>query len=84
MAHRKRGQVKDGTDGLASAVWRKSSLSMSNGDCVEVADLARDLIRVRDSKDAEGLMLRSGVAFAGRVDTVEYVTYLSYSFPSRS
>lgn len=57
---------------------------MSNGDCVEVADLARDLIRVRDSKDAEGLMLRSGVAFAGRVDTVEYVTYLSYSFPSRS
>ena len=37
---------------------------MSNGDCVEVADLARDLIRVGDSKDAEEPLLRSGVAFA--------------------
>ena len=38
---------------------------MSNGDCVEVADLARNLIRVRDSKDAEGPILHSGFVFAG-------------------
>lgn len=65
MAHRKRGQVTDSADGLASAFWRKSSLSMSNGDCVEVADLARNLIRIRDSKGVEGPILHSGVVFAG-------------------
>ena len=70
MAHRKRSQVKDCTDGLASVVRRKSSLSMSNGDCVEVADLARDLIRIRDSKDAEGPKIYSGVVFAVQLDTV--------------
>jgi hypothetical protein len=57
--------VTDSADGLASAFWRKSSLSMSNGDCVEVADLARNLIRIRDSKGVEGPILHSGVVFAG-------------------
>ncbi|MFF5110664.1 DUF397 domain-containing protein [Streptosporangium sp. NPDC000509] len=35
------------------AMWRKSSLSGGNGDCVEVADLG-DAVAVRDSKDPEG------------------------------
>jgi hypothetical protein len=38
--------------------WRKSSLSGSQGDCVEVAALADGGAAVRDSKDPEGAVLR--------------------------
>ena len=38
--------------------WVKSSLSFSNGNCVEVADLPGGGIGVRDSKDSEGPFLR--------------------------
>ncbi len=42
----------------SSAHWVKSSLSFANGDCVEVAILPGGRIGVRDSKDAEGPVLR--------------------------
>lgn len=38
--------------------WVKSSLSYSNGNCVEVASLSGGQIGVRHSKDAEGPVLR--------------------------
>ena len=38
--------------------WIKSSLSFSNGNCVEVASLADGQIGVRDSKDVTGPVLR--------------------------
>jgi hypothetical protein len=38
--------------------WTKSSLSFSNSNCVEVADLADGQIGMRDSKDPEGPVLR--------------------------
>jgi hypothetical protein len=38
--------------------WFKSSLSFSNGNCVEVASLNGGEIGVRDSKDPEGPVLR--------------------------
>jgi Domain of unknown function (DUF397) len=38
--------------------WIKSSLSFSNGNCVEVASLPDDEIGVRDSKDVVGPVLR--------------------------
>jgi len=38
--------------------WTKSSLSLSNGNCVEVARLADGQIGVRDSKNPEGAILR--------------------------
>jgi Domain of unknown function (DUF397) len=48
-----------GSEGLGSGLhWTKSSLSLSNGNCVEVASLPGDQIGVRDSKDAEGPVLR--------------------------
>jgi hypothetical protein len=37
--------------------WRRSSYSMSNGQCLEAARLAGGRIGVRDSKAPEGLVL---------------------------
>lgn len=41
-----------------SVNWIKSSLSLMNGNCVEVAELSGDLIIVRNSRDAEGPVLQ--------------------------
>jgi hypothetical protein len=38
--------------------WIKSSLSFSNGNCVEVASLSEGEIGVRNSRDAQGPVLR--------------------------
>ena len=38
--------------------WVKSSLSFSNGNCVEVASLTDGTIGVRNSRDPEGPVLR--------------------------
>jgi hypothetical protein len=38
--------------------WVKSSLSLANGDCVEVASMPGGRIGVRDSKDVTGAILR--------------------------
>jgi hypothetical protein len=38
--------------------WIKSSLSAYNGNCVEVADLTTERIRVRDSKNPRGAVLK--------------------------
>jgi Domain of unknown function (DUF397) len=38
--------------------WVKSSLSFSNGNCVEVASLPDGQIGVRNSRDSEGPVLR--------------------------
>jgi hypothetical protein len=38
--------------------WVKSSLSFSNGNCVEVAELPGGGVGVRNSRDAQGAVLR--------------------------
>lgn len=45
------------SSGDSAGTWIKSSLSGYNGDCVEVAGLAHDRIRVRDSKHPRGAVL---------------------------
>ncbi len=39
-------------------IWRKSSYSFSNGNCVEVALLPGGEVGLRDSQDVDGPILR--------------------------
>ena len=59
--------------------WIKSSLSFSNGNCVEVASLPHGEIGVRDSKDPEGAVLRftsdEWHAFLGGVRNGEFDSF---------
>jgi hypothetical protein len=41
----------------SSVIWRKSSLSGYNANCIEVASLAADTVGVRDSKNPQGRIL---------------------------
>jgi uncharacterized protein DUF397 len=56
--------------------WIKSSLSLANGDCVEVASLTDGSIGVRDSKDSQGPILTFTAsewnAFVGGVRNGEF------------
>jgi hypothetical protein len=69
-----RGKRGSGID--SSGMWIKSSLSSYNGNCVEVAGLADDIIRVRDSKNPRGGMLNFTTAewdaFVGGVRLGEF------------
>ncbi|HEY6787228.1 MAG TPA: DUF397 domain-containing protein [Trebonia sp.] len=49
--------TKSRSDGDPSRSWIKSSLSYYNGNCVEVAGLAGDVINVRNSRDPRGVIL---------------------------
>jgi len=40
------------------AIWVKSSLSFSNGNCVEVTGLPGGSVGVRNSRDPDGAVLR--------------------------
>ena len=59
--------------------WVKSSLSFSNGNCVEVATLSDDEIGVRNSRDAQGAVLRftsdEWHAFLGGVRNGEFDSF---------
>ena len=60
----------------SASYWVKSSLSFSNGNCVEVADLVDGSIGVRNSRDITGPVLRftsdEWHAFIGGVQNGEF------------
>ena len=70
--------LADGREGPGLG-WIKSSLSFSNGNCVEVANLPDGEIGVRDSKDSEGPVLRftsdEWRAFLGGVHKGEFESF---------
>lgn len=43
---------------VGELAWTRSSFSLSNGECVEMAALDGETIGVRDSKDPDGAVLR--------------------------
>ena len=59
--------------------WIKSSLSFSNGNCVEVANLPGGRVGVRHSKDTEGPVVRftpdEWHAFLGGVRNGEFDSF---------
>ncbi|WP_449061352.1 DUF397 domain-containing protein [Planomonospora algeriensis] len=61
---------------LSGAIWRKSSLSGSGNNCVEVADNLPGLVALRDSKDPHGPVLTFSPdqwrAFTGGVKNGEF------------
>ena len=68
---------KPGRSGdVYSGVWTKSSLSGYSGNCVEVAGLESNTIRVRDSKHPAGAVLNftqaEWDAFVGGVRNGEF------------
>jgi hypothetical protein len=72
--------LENESDGPDSALsWIKSSLSFSNGNCVEVASLRGGEIGVRDSKDSAGPVLRftsdEWDAFVGGVRNGEFDSF---------
>jgi hypothetical protein len=52
-----RGAKSRSIAGPSSQTWAKSSLSVYNGNCVEVAGLTDDVINVRNSRDPRGAIL---------------------------
>jgi Domain of unknown function (DUF397) len=49
--------MKYDSESDSSRNWIKSSYSMTNGNCIEVAGLSGDLIGVRDSQNPAGAVL---------------------------
>ena len=69
--------VGDDSEATGSGtLWIKSSLSFSNGNCVEVASLPNNEVGIRDSKDTAGPVLRftpdEWHAFVGGVRNGEF------------
>jgi hypothetical protein len=60
----------------SGSYWVKSSLSLANGNCVEVAGLPGDEVGVRNSRDTGGPVLRftsdEWLAFLGGVRNGEF------------
>jgi len=72
-AHRPRSAAHGGSDPdpQGQPPWRKSSSSLANGNCVEVASGHQGGIGIRDSMDPRGPVLRFAPdewhAFLGRM-----------------
>jgi hypothetical protein len=52
------GDMKSSSGADTAQYWRKSSRSMTNGNCVEVAGLVGEFVGVRDSMNPRGTVLR--------------------------
>jgi Domain of unknown function (DUF397) len=71
--------MKYHSDADSAQNWRKSSLSMTNGNCVEVAGPVGQFVGVRDSTNPKGVVLGFTVggwdAFVGGIRNGEFDRY---------
>ncbi|MEV8475181.1 DUF397 domain-containing protein [Streptomyces sp. NPDC051173] len=68
---------------FSKAIWRKSSYSSGNGQCVEIAVL-REVVATRDSKNSHGPALVLGVdAWSAFVSGVKAGDFLAVDQPDR-
>jgi len=68
-----RGGAEWTSAAFAQAVWRKSSWSSYNGNCVAVARLHGELVGVRDTKEEgfEKVLVFDGAAWSSFIDSVK-------------
>jgi hypothetical protein len=63
--------------GVRAIYWRKSSYSLGNGECIEIASIGDGDVVVRDSKNPDGAFLSCGPAewraFLSKIDNKENV-----------
>lgn len=56
---------------LGNVSWKKSTKSQGNSNCVELAEIGKNVVAIRDSKNKNGPALTFS-----RTDTADFISYI--------